>query len=208
MNHQLNSGTACGCTTVKTTTGNTATSLENAESLSSHPLWIIFTCLTRTSTTKTRVNNLMCRIQNFQSDHCAFCGQQYCVKLGDKPLLSCAIYGQWSYDACILSHLGIPPEDNTTDPEDVTNKLNSTRFTGFHYLCGECIEFSIPDKEVGLSKKNLSRPNNSLDMKLMYHMNRMNHFFHWRKWHSRKKWILQLWWTTRVPLTAHRPFFH
>ena len=79
--------------------------------------------------------------------------QQYCVKLGDKPLLSCAICGQGSHDVCILSHIGIPPENNSTGAEDITNKLNPTGFTGFHYICGGCIKSSIPDKEVDLLKR-------------------------------------------------------
>ena len=33
------------------------------------------------------VNSRICHIQKFLPDQCGFCGQTYCVKLGDKPFL-------------------------------------------------------------------------------------------------------------------------
>ena len=47
------------------------------------------------------INNLICRIQNLLPDTCSICKEKYRVKIGDTPLLSCAICGQEVHKSCI-----------------------------------------------------------------------------------------------------------
>ena len=100
------------------------------------------------------VINLICRIQNLLPDECSMCGQEYCVALGDTPLLSCAICGQGSHNDCIWKYLDIPTSlQDTFGPEDALSKLNPTTLPGVHYLCGACEISTIPDPEDGCLKK-------------------------------------------------------
>ena len=98
------------------------------------------------------INTLICRIQNLFPDECNICKAEYCVKREEISLLSCEICGQGSHDKCIKEHLGLQ-EGDALDPENAMEKLNPTKFSGFHYLCGACKADTIPDKETGLLKK-------------------------------------------------------
>ena len=98
------------------------------------------------------INTLICRIQNLFPDECNLCKAEYCVKREEIPLISCEICGQGSHDKCIREHLGLQ-EGDSLDPENAMKKLNPTKFSGFHYLCGACKADTIPDKEAGLLKR-------------------------------------------------------
>ena len=98
------------------------------------------------------INTLICRIQNLFPDECNICKAEYCVKREEISLLSCEMCGQGSHDKCIKEHLGLQ-EGDALDPENAIEKLNPTKFSSFHYLCGACKATTIPDKEAGLLKK-------------------------------------------------------
>lgn len=103
------------------------------------------------------INTQICRIQNLLPDKCSICTEEFCVTLGQTPLLSCAICGQGSHDDCILNHFGIqPPQREEFGPEEALTTLNPTALPGVHYLCGACQTETIPDRDAGLLKRKQS----------------------------------------------------
>lgn len=101
----------------------------------------------------TCVFELVCRIQNLFPDTCRQCKEEYCIKLGDTPLLACDICGQGSHDPCILQHLQVPDDERSSfTSEDAWKSLNPTELPGLHYMCVACEGTTIPSKNDGLLK--------------------------------------------------------
>ena len=85
---------------------------------------------------ETCVSSLVCRIQNFFPDQCGFCKKVYCVRLMEKPLLTCGKCGQGSHDPRIMDLLEIPEANRpATTPQMVWKIFNPKNLTGLHYLC-------------------------------------------------------------------------
>ena len=88
---------------------------------------------------------------------CSFCREQYCIRLMDKPLLSCQICGQGAHDPCVLDHLQRQPgEHQSLTASDVWNRINPTNLPGLHYLCEACQKSTIPTEEAGKLKRKSS----------------------------------------------------
>ena len=102
------------------------------------------------------VTALIIRIQNLFPDTCSHCKEQYCIKLGDTPLLICAICQQGSHDPCLLKHLQIPDDEkDSITPDSAWKRLNTTEMPGLHYMCSACEGMTIPSKNEGLLKRML-----------------------------------------------------
>ena len=105
-------------------------------------------------TKPTCITAFICRIQNLFPDECNLCKEQYCIRLSDTPLLSCAKCGQGTHNSCILKLLNIPKTDwDSVTEADAWNQINPTKFPGLTYLCKPCTEAIIPSEEDGKKKK-------------------------------------------------------
>ena len=104
------------------------------------------------------INEIICRIQNLLPDRCNLCEAEYCVKRDEVSLLICAVCGQGSHNICILNHLELQ-HDDSLNPQQAMEKINPTKLSGFHYLCGSCEENIIPDKEAGRMKRQTANGN-------------------------------------------------
>ena len=103
-------------------------------------------------------HELLCRIQNLLPDKCHLCKQNYCIKLEDKPIMSCARCGQGCHNGCVIPLLGITTEDLNEDNQFGALLANPNSALGLFYLCGYCQKEAIPDKEQ-LKVRNSSRRN-------------------------------------------------
>ena len=105
------------------------------------------------------VTKLVCQIQSLFPDECQVCGDRYCVKLGDTPLLTCEICGQGSHDTCVLQQLKIPQDDwKEVQADQIKAMCNPHNMPGIHYLCGACKLATIPAKDTGMMKKKPNAP--------------------------------------------------
>ena len=99
-------------------------------------------------------NKLFCRIQNLLPDICHICDTKYCIKINDKPVISCVHCGQGCHNGCILDRLGKKEDDlvglTEIDREALVNPYASI---GLFYICGHCQKNAIPQKEDGLMKR-------------------------------------------------------
>ncbi len=100
------------------------------------------------------ITALICRVQNLFPDQCSFCREQYCIRLMDKPLLSCQNCGHGAHDPCVLDHLQRQPgEHQSLTASLVWNRINPTNLPGLHYLCEACQKTTIPSEEAGKLKR-------------------------------------------------------
>ena len=90
---------------------------------------------------------LLCRVQNLFPDTCHLCKQEYCVTLQDKPIVHCASCGQGCHNECVLQLLGISAEELNEENEHGTKLLNPHASIGLIYLCGECQNNVLPQKQ-------------------------------------------------------------
>ena len=89
----------------------------------------------------------MCRVQNLLPDTCNLCKQNYCVKIGDKPILSCARCGQGCHNSCVLQLIG-KTEDDLNESNNLGNGLvNPYATLGLFYVCAGCQGETIPNKD-------------------------------------------------------------
>ena len=102
-------------------------------------------------------HELICRIQNLFLDTCDLCKQTYCIKLHDKPIVSCVRCGQGCHNQCVLQLLG-----KTEDDLDDTN-MNGAALLKPHagvslfYVCSPCQQEVIPQKDNLKVKKQARR---------------------------------------------------
>ena len=87
---------------------------------------------------------LNCRIQNLLPDDCHLCQSSYCIKLTDKPIISCARCGQGCHNECVLQLLGLTVNDLNADNEYGLAAVNPHAELGMTYLCGFCKKAVIP----------------------------------------------------------------
>ena len=92
-------------------------------------------------------HELLCRIQNLFPDLCHLCNTKYCVKLGDRPVVSCASCGQGCHNECVLQLLGISQEELSEENQYGAALLNPNAAVGFVYLCGYCQKLVLPQKD-------------------------------------------------------------
>lgn len=105
-------------------------------------------------------HELLCRIQNFLPDRCHLCKDVYCVKLGDKPILSCVRCGQGSHNACAMQLLGLNHDELKEENKFGGDLANPHSTLGLFYLCGYCQKEVIPQRET-LKVKQSSRRNST-----------------------------------------------
>ena len=89
-------------------------------------------------------SELNCRIQNLLPDDCHLCQSSYCIKLTDKPIISCARCGQGCHNKCVLQLLGLTVDDLNEDNEYGLAAVNPFAELGMTYLCGFCKKAVIP----------------------------------------------------------------
>ena len=78
-------------------------------------------------------HELVCRVQNLFPDQCHLCHQSYCIKLDDKPIVSCAQCGQGCHNQCVLQLLNITEADLNEGNEPGKKILNP-------YAAIECLQ--------------------------------------------------------------------
>ena len=92
-------------------------------------------------------NKLFCRIQNLLPDICHICNKKYCIKVNDKPVISCVHCGQGCHNECILDLVGKTEEDLVGLTQKYREALvNPHPAVGLFYVCGPCPEKKIPQK--------------------------------------------------------------
>ena len=104
-------------------------------------------------------HELVCRIQNLFPDVCHICNQKYCVKLGDKPIVSCALCGQGSHNECLLQILNVAEGELNQGNQYGLDMLNPYATVGLIYLCGVCQKTALPQKDsLKIKAKTNTRP--------------------------------------------------
>ena len=97
---------------------------------------------------------LIYRIENFLPETCKHCNEIYCYGIHDIPLLSCSVCGQGAHTPCVYDLLHVRTEDRPSfTPEDAYAKINPLLLPELQYLCMQCIEEYLPDKNEGLLKR-------------------------------------------------------
>ena len=79
-------------------------------------------------------HELLCRVQNLFPDECDLCKGKYCVRLRDKPIVSCVRCGQGCHNECILQLLGKTEEDLNDENDYGASILNPNAAVGLFYL--------------------------------------------------------------------------
>ena len=92
-------------------------------------------------------HELVCRIQNLFPDICHLCSKSYCVKLHEKPIISCARCGQGCHNECFLQRLGIMEGDLNEENDHGISLLNPHAAVGLIFFCGFCQKHVVPQKE-------------------------------------------------------------
>ena len=92
-------------------------------------------------------HELLCRVQNLFPDVCDLCKKNYCVRLRDKPIVSCVRCGQGCHNECVLQLLGKTQEDLNEENQNGVAILNPNATVGLFYLCRPCQIEVIPQKE-------------------------------------------------------------
>ena len=91
-------------------------------------------------------HELVCCLQNLFSDSCKLCNQTYCIKLGEKPILSCIKCGQGCHNSCVLQVIGITEADLDEDNNFGQHVANPFSTLGLFYVCHYCQNEIIPQK--------------------------------------------------------------
>lgn len=96
---------------------------------------------------------LFCRVQNLLPDTCHICKAKYCLKVQDRPIISCVKCGQGCHNECFLTLINKTEDDliglNQIEREALINPHGSI---GLFYVCGHCQEDIVPQKHTGLMK--------------------------------------------------------
>ena len=111
-------------------------------------------------------HELVCRIQNLLPDTCQLCKQSYCIKLHDKPILSCVKCGQGCHNSCVLQVLGKNIEDLESSNNFGEHLANPYSTLGLFYVCYFCQKEVIPQKEALKLRQNSSRRNSTAEAPL------------------------------------------
>ena len=112
-------------------------------------------------------HELVCRIQNLLPDTCHLCHQIFCIKIGERPIVSCVRCGQGCHNSCVLQMLGKSEEELNSGNNYGADIVNPYSTLGLFYLCEFCQKDVIPKKEelrVRQAKGNISHetaPHNS-----------------------------------------------
>ena len=92
-------------------------------------------------------NELFCRVQNLLPDTCHLCKAKYCLKINDKPVVSCVKCGQGCHNECILKIIN-KTEDDLAELTSIEREalINPHSTIGLFYVCGPCQESTIPQQ--------------------------------------------------------------
>ena len=105
---------------------------------------------------------LIYRIENLLPETCQHCKEEYCVNTTDIPLLSCSVCGQGAHTPCVFRTLLVEEKDRGGfTPEMALQKINPLMLPELKYLCKDCTEEYLPDKNDGLKKCAAERRQNS-----------------------------------------------
>ena len=110
-------------------------------------------------------HELVCRIQNLFPDTCDLCKQSYCVKLGEKPIISCVRCGQGCHNQCILQLIGKSDGELTESNQFGSDIVNPYATIGLFYICSPCQREVIPNK--GDLKTKQSKKSNPPDEEIV-----------------------------------------
>ena len=103
------------------------------------------------------IEKLIVRVQTLFPDECQICKEDYTVKLGEKPLLSCAICSQGIHPRCLARKTGLAEIDlENKTAEDIVKAINPCGIKTLTYLCGYCHETEIPTPEQNLKQGKVS----------------------------------------------------
>ena len=102
-------------------------------------------------------HELLCRVQNLFPDVCHLCKGGYCIKLKDKPIVSCAFCGQGCHNECVLQLLGITEADRNETNQFGAALLIPNAAVGLVYMCEYCRDDKIPKKEVLKTKSSTKK---------------------------------------------------
>ena len=92
-------------------------------------------------------HELVCRVQNLLPDTCNLCKQNYCIKIEDKPILSCVKCGQGCHNSCVLQLIGKTNNDLNESNNFGEDLVNPYATLGLFYVCGGCQGETIPNKD-------------------------------------------------------------
>ena len=90
-------------------------------------------------------------------DTCDLCKQTYCIKLHDKPIVSCVPCGQRCHNQCVLQLLGKTEDDLNDANLNGAALLNPHAGVGLFYVCSPCQQEVIPQKDNTKVKKQARR---------------------------------------------------
>ena len=92
-------------------------------------------------------HEIVCKIQNLLPDMCHLCKQTFCVKMGEKPIISCVRCGQGCHNSCVLQLLGKAEGELNPSNNFGADFINPYSTLGLFYLCDYCQKDVIPQKE-------------------------------------------------------------
>ena len=107
-----------------------------------------------------------CRILNLLPDTCQLSKQSYCIKLNDKPILSCVKCGQGCHNRCVLQVIGKSIVDLESSNNFGEHPGNPYSTLGLFYVCYFCQRKVIPQKEALKLRQNSSRRNSTAEAPL------------------------------------------
>ena len=109
-------------------------------------------------TVKGLAYQLIYRVENLLPETCMHCNEEYCLNITDTPLLSCSVCGQGAHTPCVFRTLLVEEEDRAGfTPEMALQKINPLMLPELKYLCKDCTEDYLPDKNDGLKKKSAEK---------------------------------------------------
>ena len=104
-------------------------------------------------TVKGLAYQLIYRVENLLPETCMHCNEEYCINITDTPLLSCSVCGQGAHTPCVFRTLLVEEDDRASfTPEMALQKINPLMLPELKYLCKDCTEEYLPDKNDGLKK--------------------------------------------------------
>ena len=92
-------------------------------------------------------HELLCRVQNFFPDTCGMCNEVYCIKLEDRPIISCVRCGQGCHNACVLKLMNKSYDELNESNQFGLDILNPFAALGLFYVCPPCQEKVVPNKD-------------------------------------------------------------
>ena len=107
-------------------------------------------------------HELLCRVENLLPDVCHLCNQSYCIKLSDKPIVSCVQCGQGCHNQCVLQLLNMTEDDLNEGNEFGKAILNPYAALGLVYMCGICQKEVLPQKDALKIKSSRTRTSDQI----------------------------------------------